>query len=101
MSIVIYRFHDLENEQTSIWTEDKADVLDKLKEYTIISDNNVVGSFILIEKLDLDNITTEYSVEDYIEDSEVYQWELTEDGFVKLVSISYDKYLELTKADSK
>ena len=91
----IYRIKDYETDWTSKWNEDKEAVIKQLDDYVDSYLGDVVlGSFIVIQALVLEDIDSRFLIEDYVGDDEVYQWSENEDGFVVLGKVDKSKLNE-------
>ena len=91
----IYRIKDCETDWTSKWNEDKEAVIKQLDDYVDSYLGEVVlGSFVVIQTLVLEDIDARFSIEDYVGDAEVYQWSENEDGFAVLGKVDKSKFNE-------
>ena len=91
----IYRIKDYETDWTSKWNEDKEAVIKQLDDYVDSYLGDVVlGSFIVIQSLVLDDIDARFLIEDYVGVDEVYQWNENEDGFSVLDKVNKNKLKE-------
>lgn len=91
----IYRIKDYETDWTSKWNEDKDAVIKQLDDYVDSYIGDVVlGSFIVIQSLVLDDIDARFLIEDYVGDDEVYQWSENEDGFAVLEKVNKNKLFD-------
>ena len=91
----IYRIKDYETDWTSKWNEDKDAVIKQLDDYVDSYLGDVVlGSFIVIQALVLENIDEHFLIEDYAGIEEAYQWSENEDGFAVLGKIDKNKLKE-------
>lgn len=91
----IYRIKDYETDWTSKWNEDKDAVLKQLDDYVDSYLGEVVlGSFVVIQALVLENIDEHFLIEDYAGIEEAYQWSENEDGFAVLSKVDKNKLKE-------
>lgn len=91
----IYRIKDYETDWTSKWNEDKEAVIKQLDDYVDSYLGDVVlGSFIVIQSLVLDDIDARFLIEDYVGVDEVYQWNENEDGFAVLEKVNKNKLFD-------
>ena len=91
----IYRIKDFETDWTSKWNEDKDAVIKQLDDYVDSYLGEVVlGSFVVIQALLLENIDEHFLIEDYAGIEEAYQWSENEDGFVVLGKVDKNKLKE-------
>lgn len=91
----IYRIKDYETYWTSKWNEDKEAVIKQLDDYVDSYLGDVVlGSFIVIQSLVLDDIDARFLIEDYVGVDEVYQWNENEDGFAVLEKVNKNKLFD-------
>lgn len=91
----IYRIKDYKTDWTSKWNEDKDAVIKQLDDYVDSYLGEVVlGSFIVIQSLVLDDIDARFLIEDYVGDDEVYQWSENEDGFAVLDKVNKNKLFD-------
>lgn len=91
----IYRIKDYETDWTSKWNEDKDAVIKQLDDYVdSCFDEPVLGAFIVIQSLVLEDIDERFIVEDYAGVDEVYQWSENEDGFAVLGKVDKSKLNE-------
>lgn len=91
----IYRIKDFETDWTSKWNEDKDAVIKQLDDYVDSYLGEVVlGNFVVIQALLLENIDEHFLIEDYAGIEETYQWSKNEDGFVVLGKVDKNKLKE-------
>ena len=91
----IYRIKDYETDWTSKWNEDKEAVIKQLDDYVDSYLGDVVlGSFVVIQSLSLEDIDSHFLIEDYVGVDEVYQWNENEDGFAVLDKVNKNKLNE-------
>lgn len=91
----IYRIKDFETDWTSKWNEDKDAVIKQLDDYVDSYLGEVVlGNFVVIQSLVLEEIDARFLIEDYVGDAEVYQWSENEDGFAVLGKVDKSKFNE-------
>ena len=91
----IYRIKDYETDWTSKWNEDKEAVIKQLDDYVDSYLGEVIlGSFVVIQALVLEDIDSRFIIEDYVGDAEVYQWSENEDGFAVLVKVDKNKLFD-------
>lgn len=91
----IYRIKDYETDWTSKWNEDKDAVIKQLDDYVDSYLGDVVlGSFVVIQSLVLEDIDARFLIEDYVGDAEIFQWSENEDGFVVLGKVDKSKFNE-------
>lgn len=91
----IYRIKDYETDWTSKWNEDKEAVIKQLDDYVDSYLGDVVlGSFIVIQSLALEDIDARFLIEDYVAVDEVYQWSENEDGFAVLDKVNKNKLFD-------
>jgi len=91
----IYRIKDYETDWTSKWNEDKDAVIKQLDDYVDFYLGDVVlGSFVVIQSLVLEDIDARFLIEDYVGDAEIFQWSENEDGFVVLGKVDKSKFNE-------
>lgn len=91
----IYRIKDYETDWTSKWNEDKEAVINQLDDYVDSYLGEVVlGSFVVIQALVLEDIDARFLIEDYVGDDEVYQWSENEDGFAVLSKVDKNKLFD-------
>lgn len=91
----IYRIKDYETDWTSKWNEDKEAVIKQLDDYVDSYLGDVVlGSFIVIQSLSLEDIDSHFLIEDYVAVDEVYQWNENEDGFAVLDKVNKNKLFD-------
>lgn len=91
----IYRIKDYETDWTSKWNEDKEAVIKQLDDYVDSYLGEVIlGSFVVIQALVLEDIDSRFLIEDYVGDNEVYQWSESEDGFAILGKVDKSKFNE-------
>ena len=91
----IYRIKDYETDWTSKWNEDKDAVVKQLDDYVDFYLGDVVlGSFVVIQSLVLEDIDARFLIEDYVGDAEIFQWSENEDGFVVLGKVDKSKFNE-------
>ena len=91
----IYRIKDFETDWTSKWNEDKEAVIKQLDDYVDSYLGDVVlGSFVVIQSLVLEDIDARFLIEDYVGDAEIFQWSENEDGFVVLGKVDKSKFNE-------
>ena len=91
----IYRIKDYETDWTSKWNEDKDAVIKQLDDYVDSYLGDVVlGSFVVIQFLVLEDIDARFLIEDYVGDAEIFQWSENEDGFVVLGKVDKSKFNE-------
>lgn len=91
----IYRIKDYETDWTSKWNEDKEAVIKQLDDYVDSYLGDVVlGSFIVIQSLSLEDIDSHFLIEDYVAVDEVYQWSENEDGFAVLDKVNKNKLFD-------
>jgi hypothetical protein len=88
----IYRIKDYETDWTGKWNEDKDAVIKQLDDYIDSYLGEVVlGSFVVIQSLSLEDIDARFLIEDYVGVDEVYQWNENEDGFAVLGKANKNK----------
>lgn len=91
----IYRIKDYETDWTSKWNEDKDAVIKQLDDYVDSCLGEVVlGSFVVIQALVLEDIDEHFLIEDYAGIAEAYQWSENEDGFAVLGKVDKNKLKE-------
>lgn len=91
----IYQIKDYETDWTSKWNEDKEAVIKQLDDYVDSYLGEVVlGSFVVIQALVLEDIDSRFLIEDYVGDDEVYQWSENEDGFAVLEKVNKNKLFD-------
>ena len=91
----IYRIKDYETDWTSKWNEDKEAVIKQLDDYVDSYLGEVIlGSFVVIQALVLEDIDSRFIIEDYVGDVEIYQWSENEDGFAILGKVDKSKFNE-------
>lgn len=91
----IYRIKDFETDWTSKWNEDKDAVIKQLDDYVDSYLGEVVlGSFVVIQALVLEDIDEHFLIEDYAGIAEAYQWSENEDGFAVLGKVDKNKLKE-------
>lgn len=91
----IYQIKDYETDWTSKWNEDKEAVIRQLDDYVDSYLGEVVlGSFVVIQALVLEDIDSRFLIEDYVGDDEVYQWSENEDGFAVLEKVNKNKLFD-------
>lgn len=91
----IYRIKDYETDWISKWNEDKEAVIKQLDDYVDSYLGEVVlGSFVVIQALVLEDIDARFLIEDYVGDAEVYQWSENEDGFAVLGKVDKNKLFD-------
>lgn len=91
----IYRIKDYETDWTSKWNEDKEAVIKQLDDYVDSFLGEVVlGSFVVIQALVLEDIDARFLIEDYATVDEVYQWNENEVGFAVLSKVDKSKLKE-------
>lgn len=91
----IYRIKDYETDWTSKWNEDKEAVIKQLDDYVDSYLGEVIlGSFVVIQALVLEDIDAQFLIEDYVGDAEIYQWSENEDGFAVLGKVDKSKFNE-------
>lgn len=91
----IYRIKDYETDWTSKWNEDKEAVIKRLDDYVDSYLGDVVlGSFVVIQSLSLEDIDSHFLIEDYVAVDEVYQWSENEDGFAVLDKVNKNKLFD-------
>lgn len=91
----IYRIKDFETDWTSKWNEDKDAVIKQLDDYVDSYLGEVVlGSFVVIQALVLEDIDEHFLIEDYAGIAEAYQWSENEDGFAVLSKVDKNKLKE-------
>lgn len=91
----IYRIKDYETDWTSKWNEDKDTVVKQLDDYVDSYIGDVVlGSFVVIQALVLENIDEHFLIEDYAGIEEAYQWSENKDGFAVLGKVDKNKLKE-------
>lgn len=91
----IYRIKDYETDWTSKWNEDKDAVIKQLDDYVDSYLGEVIlGSFVVIQALVLEDICERFLIEDYAGIYEVYQWNENEDGFAVLGKVDKSKLKE-------
>lgn len=91
----IYRIKDYETDWTSKWNEDKDAVIKQLDDYVDSYLGEVVlGSFVVIQALVLEDIDEHFLIEDYAGIAEAYQWSENEDGFAVLGKVDKNKLKE-------
>lgn len=91
----IYRIKDYETDWTGKWNEDKDAVIKQLDDYVDSYLGEVVlGSFVVIQSLVLDDIDAQFLIEDYVAVDEVYQWSENENGFAVLDKVNKNKLFD-------
>ena len=91
----IYRIKDCETDWTSKWNEDKEAVIKQLDDYVDSYLGEVIlGSFVVIQALVLEDIDSRFIIEDYVGDAEIYQWSENEDGFAVLSKVDKNKLFD-------
>ena len=91
----IYRIKDYETDWTSKWNEDKEAVIKQLDDYVDSYLGDVVlGIFVVIQSLSLEDIDSHFLIEDYVAVDEVYQWNENEDGFAVLEKVNKNKLFD-------
>lgn len=91
----IYRIKDYETDWKSKWNEDKEAVIKQLDDYVDSYLGEVIlGSFVVIQALVLEDIDAQFLIEDYVGDAEIYQWSENEDGFAVLGKVDKSKFNE-------
>lgn len=91
----IYRIKDYETDWTGKWNEDKDAVIKQLDDYVDSYIGDVVlGNFVVIQALVLENIDEHFLIEDYAGIEEAYQWSENEDGFAVLGKVDKSKFNE-------
>lgn len=91
----IYRIKDYKTDWTGKWNEDKDAVIKQLDDYVDSYLGEVIlGSFVVIQALVLEDIDEHFLIEDYAGIEEAYQWSENEDGFAVLGKVDKNKLKE-------